>query len=126
MKGFRVPGGAVSLTELNISEFNPFIVARMIRGMEVHLPDYLPTDLADPDYFGTEDDDTNPATGKYYKTSANLPWVLNIYEEFDYPLEEVPITDAYLKFGDWVQSNGEDYPDWYQDDPGYRDSEKIY
>lgn len=119
-------GGEVSLTDLNISEFNPFIIAGMIRGMEVHLPDYLPTDLADPDYFGTQDDDTDPVTGKYYKTAANLPWALNIYEEFDYPLEEVQITDAYLKFSEWVQSNGENYPDWYQDSPGYRNDANIY
>jgi len=119
-------GGTVSLTDLDISEFNPFIVAGMIRGVEVHLPDYLPTDLADPQYFGTLDDDSNPATGKYYKTAANLPWALNIYEEFDYPVEQVPITDAYLKFQDWVQSNGTQYPDWYQNNVGYRNAANIY
>lgn len=119
-------GGPVSLTTLNIAAFNPFIVAGMVRGKEVHLPDYEPTDKADPTYFGIEDDDTNPATGKYYKTAANLPWALNIYETFDYPLEEVSIVDAYLKFGDWVESNGIQYPDWYQDNQGYRNASNIY
>ncbi|MBE0646156.1 MAG: LruC domain-containing protein [Bacteroidales bacterium] len=119
-------GGAVSLTALNIAEFNPFIVAGMIRGMEVHLPDYPPTDLADPQYFGTIDDDSNPATGKYYKTAANLPWALNIYEVFDYPVEQVPITNAYLKFSDWVQSNGILFPNWYQNIAGYRNAANIY
>ncbi|MFC2102086.1 LruC domain-containing protein [Bacteroidota bacterium] len=120
------PGGAVTLAELNIAEFNPFIVAGMIRGVEVHLPDYPPTDLADPLLFGTLDDDSDPLTGKYYKTAANLPWALNIYEEFDYPVEQVQINNAYLKFDEWVQSGGVLYPDWYQDIPGYRDASNIY
>ncbi|MBL7137645.1 MAG: LruC domain-containing protein [Bacteroidales bacterium] len=119
-------GGAVSITTLNISEFNPFIIAGMVRGKEVHLPGFEPTDKADASYFGIEDDDTNPATGKYYKTAANLPWALNIYETFDYPLEEVSIIDAYLKFDEWVQSSGVQYPDWYQDNPGYRNEANIY
>ncbi|MFH1295737.1 MAG: LruC domain-containing protein [Bacteroidota bacterium] len=119
-------GGVVSLTTLNISEFNPFIIARMERGREVHLPDCEPTDKADTTLFGIGDDDTNPVTGKYYKTDANLPWALNIYETFDYPLEEVSIIDAYLKFGDWVESNGVQYPDWYQDNAGYRNAANIY
>ena len=63
-------GGVVSLTDLNIADFNPFILAGMERGKEVHLPNYEPTDKADPQYFGTLDDDSNPATGKYYKTAA--------------------------------------------------------
>ena len=119
-------GGAVSITTLNISEFNPFIIARMERGREIHLPDYEPTNKADPQYFGIEDDDSNPSIDKYYKTAGNLPWALNIYEEFDYPLEEVSVTSAYLKFGDWVQSNGAQFPNWYQNNPGYRNASKIY
>lgn len=120
------PGGVVSLTTLNISEFNPFIVAGMERGKEIHLPDFAPTDKADPQYFGIEDDDSNSFIGKFYKTASNLPWALNIYEEFDYPLEEVSIITAYLKFSNWVESSGTQFPDWYQDNPGYRNASKIY
>ncbi len=119
-------GGTVSLTALNIAGFNPFIMAGMERGKEVHLPDFEPTDKADPQYFGIEDDDSNSAAGKYYKTAANLPWALNIYETFDYPLEEISIIDAYLKFGDWVQSSGNLFPDWYQNNAGYRNAANIY
>jgi len=124
--GIPGSGGTVSLTALNISEFNPFVVAGMERGKEIHLPDFEPTDKADPQYFGIEDDDSNSATGKFYKTASNLPWALNIYEEFDYPLEEVSIIAAYLKFSDWVQSSGAQFPDWYQDNPGYRNAANIY
>jgi LruC domain-containing protein len=120
------PGGAVTLTALNIASFNPFIIANSERGREIHLPGYLPTSLVDTTYFGNADDDTNPLAGKYYKSKTNLPWALNIYGVFDYPIERVSILNAYLKFADWVESSGTLYPDWYYDSPGYRNSALIY
>ena len=94
--------------------------------MEVHLSDYPPTALADQSLFGTLDDDTDPGTGKYYKTSNNLPWAINIYESFEYPIEKQQVVWAYLKFVAWATSSGTTFEDWYKDLPGYRDSSKIY
>lgn len=119
-------GGAVSFSTLNIQGFNPFLVSDDDRGKEVHLPGYPPTSLANVSYFGTGDDDTNLATGKYYQSKTNLPWGVHIAGEFDYPIEKVPVTEAYTKFTNWIQSSGSQYPDWFMDKPGYRVSGKIY
>ncbi len=106
--------------------YNPFIFIKGDRGREAHLSDFVPTDLANFALFGTGDDDSNPATGRYYKTTKNLPWGINIIERFDYPIEKAPITDAHLKFGPWAESNGSLYPDWFQDKPGHRNDALIY
>jgi LruC domain-containing protein len=119
-------GGPVDFGTLNESTFNPFIVADQERGKEIHLPDYTPTSLADEGYFGSGDDDSNPGVERYYKTTNNLPWAINIVESFDYPIEKIEILDAYLKFAPWAESNGEEYEDWYEDQPGYRVNENIY
>lgn len=111
---------------LDISNFNPFIFVNKVRSVEVHLPDYPPTALVDQSLFGTLQDDTNPATGKYYKTTNNLPWAINMYESFDYPIEKQQIVWAYLKFAAWATSEGTLFQDWYQDILGYRNSSLIY
>lgn len=118
--------GVYTLTELAIAEFNPFIMVNLIREVEVHLPDYPPTSLANQTLFGSSDDDSNPSTTKYYKTVSNLPWAINIPERFDYPTEKTEITSAYLKFAEWAESGGTLFPDWYQDKPGYRNDGVIY
>ena len=115
-----------TLAQIDIPNFNPFIIVNQNRGVEVHLPDYEPTDLVDQGYFGTFDDDSDPLTGKYYKTQNNLPWAINIYESFDYPKEKIQIPNAYYHFVEWAESGGTSYPDWYQDNPGYRNESNIY
>ena len=119
-------GGPVAYGSFNESSFNPFIVADQERGKEIHLADYPPTNKVNEGYLGAGDDDSNPAEGRYYKTSNNLPWAINIYQEFDYPIEKVKIIDAHLKFAPWAESEGDQFPDWYEDNPGYRNSENIY
>lgn len=124
--GVPAPGGPVTFSELDIGNFNPFIVVNQDRGKEVHLPDYPPTDLIDEGYFGTINDDSNPAEGRYYKTVNNLPWAIHIPESFEHPIEKQDIIGAYLKFAEWAESDGVLYPDWYQDEPGYRNENLIY
>ena len=111
--------------DLDLVNFNPFLIVNGNRGREVHLPDYQPTNLANPAFFGTEDDNTNPGSTTY-KTSTNLPWAINIPEEFDYPIEKVEILDGYNYFDDWSQSGGQTYTDWYKNLPGYRNTPNIY
>lgn len=115
-----------SENDINISNFNPFIFINQNRLAEVHLPDHAPTSKADMSLLGTFHDNSDPATGRYYKTDDNLPWAINIYESFDYPIEKVEITQAHLKFGQWAISSGSDYSDWYQDNAGYRQDGYIY
>ncbi len=117
---------AVTYSQLDIGNFNPFIIVDQKREHEVHLPDMPLSDLGDPSYFGTFDDDSDPGSGRYYKTENNLPWAIHIPESFEYPIEKQDITGAYLKFADWAESGGTLFPDWYKDLPGYRVSSLIY
>jgi LruC domain-containing protein len=113
-------------TAVGTAPFNPFLIKGMERGVEVHLPDYVPTSLADQSYFGTSDDNSNSGLGRYYKTSSSLPWALNIPVAFDYPFEYIDITQAYIHFAAWAQSGGTSYPNWYANIAGYRDLTKIW
>ncbi len=112
--------------QLDIANFNPFIIVNKNRAVEVHLPNYPPTDLADQSMFGMWDDASDAATGKYYVTANNLPWAIHIYEKFDWPIEKQEIVWAHLKFAEWAISGGVMYPNWYKDLPGYRNNSLIY
>lgn len=120
------PAGTYSINDLDIANFNPFLIANLKRGHEVHLPDYLPTDLMDTSLFATFDDDSDPGSNKYFKTSSNLPWAINIFESFDYPIEKRVINSAFLHFIEWAESGGSLYDDWYKDRSGYRNTSNIY
>ncbi|OFZ09416.1 MAG: hypothetical protein A2338_05770 [Bacteroidetes bacterium RIFOXYB12_FULL_41_6] len=124
---------AITYSELNIGSFNPFIIVNTVingvpgaRGLEVHLPNYEPSDLFDEIYFGQWDDDSSVAEDRYFVTANNLPWAINIAEEFDWVIEFQDITGAYNMFAEWAQSGGINYPDWYQDNIGYRNDNLIY
>ncbi|NQV18303.1 MAG: LruC domain-containing protein [Armatimonadetes bacterium] len=113
--------------------YNPFIFTNYNRNLEIHLPDYPPTDLADESLFGTEDDisDENEdgayGVGLWYRTANYLPWAFHIAEPSDYPIEKAEITSAFLHFAEWAISDGEDYQDWYSNtSSGYRDDDYIY
>ena len=112
--------------DIDLINYNPFMIVSKIRGKEIHLPDYPPTSLVDVSYFGSMDDTSDPGVGRYYKTDKNLPWVINISESFDYMIEKNEITVGYLKFFDWAASSGTIYPDWYKDNSGYRNNSVIY
>ncbi len=112
--------------DLGSPPYNPFLIADENRAYEIHLPDYVPSDLVDTDLFGTIADDSKPNENRYYRTVTNLPWAINIFSEFDYPNEKVQISQAYLKFSDWAESNGTIYQDWYKNLPGYRNNDYIY
>ncbi len=116
----------VALSDMGTPPYNAFIIANKTRGREVHLINKPPTDLADPSFFGTQDDKSNPATGRYYTTVNNLPWAFDIIDKFDYPYEKSPILKGFLKFVPWSISSGTAYYDWFQPKAGYRDSQYIY
>jgi len=116
----------VSLSAMGTPPYNPFIVKNQIRGMEIHLPDFPPTDKADVSLFGTDIDDSQPALERYYKTKTNLPWAINILDKFNYVIEKTPVNEGFLKFNSWAESAGANFPDWYKPVSGYRDDTKIY
>ena len=106
--------------------YNPFLIKAQNRGMEIHLPDFVPTSLANPDIFGTFEDASNPNAGIYYVTGDNLPWAIKIAEPFDWMKEKVEIVEGYNHFSEWATSGGSAYPDWYKDYSGYRNDNKIF
>ena len=104
---------------------NPFIFIDGDRGREVHLSDFTPTSLANSAYFGTQDDDSDPANGRYYKNVSNLPWAINIIHDFVYLQEKVPVVYGYNRFAEWAESGGLQYTDWYKDQDGYRNNQYL-
>jgi len=118
--------GKYTLDDIGLTGFNPFLIVNQERGKEIHQPDYPPTSLVNTAYFGTAQDASNPAVGKYYKTANNLPWAITISSSFSYTIETKQITSAYLMFATWAESSGTLYPDWYLNNPGYRDESNIY
>ena len=120
------PAGKYSWNDLDIANFNPFLIVDQNRGREVHLPGYAPTALADLSLFGTVDDASDVSQGITYVTENNLPWAINIYEKFDYPIEKQDIIWVHLKFVEWAESGGVLFPDWFQNLPGYRNQALIY
>ncbi|MBK7029890.1 MAG: LruC domain-containing protein [Bacteroidales bacterium] len=125
-QGVNPPGGTVSVSQLSSNVFNFYLVVNQQRGNEIHLADRIPSSKVNSMLFGQGSDDSNPAAGRYYKTSNNLPWGINIPRDFNYPTEKTPINDAYLHFMDWAGSSGVNYQDWYMNLPGYRNSNNIY
>ena len=120
------PGGPISYEDLDIGNFNPFIIVDQNRDIEVHLRDFAPSDLADLSILGTVQDDSDPGQTRYYTTENNLPWAISLPVLFAYPSEKKEITAAHLKFAEWAESGGTVYTDWYQDLPGYRNDSYIF
>ena len=117
----------VSTQLTGFAPYNPFLIVDKTRGREVHLPGKTPTTLHDPAYFGQWFDNTVPAIGKYYQSASNLPWAIDLPTQFAYPVEKIDITAAYLKFGSWAESGGENDRDWYSNEgSGYRNEDLIY
>ncbi len=116
----------VPLSQIGFPPYNPFIFIDQNRGREVHMVNQPPTDLADLSLLGTGADNSNVATGRYYTTVNNLPWVMEVVYPFDYPVEGAEITNAYNKFVPWGESGGQTYFDWFGSKPGYRNTQYIY
>jgi LruC domain-containing protein len=115
-----------SVSTVGYPPYNPYLIVDKERGKEIHLPGYAPTQLANSTYFGTGDDNTNVSQNVYYRSKSNLPWAMNVPSNFIYPREKVSILDGHLVFGQWAQSSGFSFMDWYTDKLGYRDLSKLF
>lgn len=111
-----------NFSAFNQAGLNPFIFIDQNRGRELHLSGFEPTDKMDHNFFGTGDDASNPSAGVYYKTSTNEPWGINISHDYVVPVEGINISQGYLKFQAWVNSNGTLFTDWYENNSGYRNN----
>lgn len=117
----------ITTATLGSAPFNPFLISNGHRGFEVHLPSNTPTDLAEMTIFGTQDDTSVPAAGRYYLSQDNHPWAMSFYQGFAYPTEGSPVWAAYPHFLDWAKSGGTQFTDWYSNTAlGYRDSNYIF
>ncbi|OHX64230.1 LruC domain-containing protein [Flammeovirga pacifica] len=106
---------------------NAFIFIDGDRGRELHLPGYTPTSKVNEDYFKQGDDNTDPSKNNFYKTTNNHPWgIVVVAPEFEYPKEESDITKVFNHFRSWVESGGNSYPNWFDDENGYRKSDEVY
>ena len=57
-----------------------------------------------------------------------MPWSISIIHDFKVPKENVRIDEAYNYFIPWATStitNEIQYQDWYKDNPGYRNENKL-
>ncbi len=126
----------VALESMPSPPYNPFIFASPYwgrgevfdvtpgRGLEIHLVDKPPTDLADISLFGLVDDASNLEQAQYYKTSTHLPWAIEIGTDWHHPAERVEIREAYPGFESWIESGGNNNEDWYL--PVNANMEKVY
>jgi LruC domain-containing protein len=115
-----------TIANVGFPPYNPYLIVDKARGVEVHLPSYEPTDLADQTLFGTFDDNTNVAQNRFYRSKTNLPWAMNVPSSFVYPKEKSSILNGHLMFGQWAQSSGFSFMDWYDDKLGYRDNNHLF
>jgi LruC domain-containing protein len=125
-------GGSLTASQLPTSTFNPYLIVgeegswNQLRNKEIHLANRVPSSKASSSYFGTGADKSNPTTGKYYKTENNLPWALEIFESIPYMQEKINISEGYLNFLNWAESNGSSFTNWYQSGVNNRNNDKLY
>ena len=116
----------VNITTLGTPPYNPFIFVDQDRTREVHLAGFAPTSKHNTALFGTYQDDSDPASGRYYKSNKNLPWAINISQNFVYMKEKQQIVSGYTKFAAWAESSGSQFTNWSTDQVGFRVPAKLY
>ncbi|MCY9854243.1 LruC domain-containing protein [Vibrio mediterranei] len=78
---------------------------------QTHMKAFGGTSFMDNALFGLHDDRSGGAQS--FLSENNMPWVINIRDQWDHPKELVDITVAYPNFPNWVTSAGEQDSDWY-------------
>jgi LruC domain-containing protein len=119
---FNTPVSKSNLTVNNGLNF--FLTVAGNRGKEVHLFGFSPTSKVNTSFFQTYDD--NSLNGTYYSTAERFPWALIVPASFRYPLEKIPMHDAFIHYDEWISSNKQSYPDWYQSIEGYVNFDKLF
>lgn len=112
----------ISTNELGIAPFNPFMIINKIRENEVHLASMNMTSLGSKN---TQTNGVNSDEDGNYINRTGLPWAIDIMHDFKVPKEKTAVNEAYNFFNQWATSGGSQYQDWYKDNPGYRNVDKI-
>ncbi len=110
---FKTPQTVASL---GAPPWDPFVFRTAQRGHEIHMVNHAPTALADMSLFGTGDDNSVVNQGIWYKSICNLPFALDIPEQWAWPVEGVEFSTAYPNFLTWVNASGASAKDWYKTD----------
>jgi LruC domain-containing protein len=113
---------AIEVKELKL---NPYIIVNQNRDIEVHLPDYAPSNLANKKFFGTEKDNSNFEKGIYYKSANNLPFAIKVEGLVPHMIEKQDILTGYPKLADWAISEGKEYQNWYNASEGFRENKLL-
>jgi len=116
----------VSIAELGLPPYNPFIIIDGQRDHEVHAADYPNTDLADVELFGQENDTSDPGASRYYKSEHNLPWALIMSGQWNHVIEGAALNQGYPNFGPWAESSGGVNKNWYLHNQGNFIEEYIW
>ncbi len=106
-----------SRLSLHHSDLDFFIYRTGNRTIEIHLPGYAPTDWFNTARFGRQDDTSDPSLDRFFKTSDNLPWAIQISDDWAYPREYIDVLWAYPDFETWVESSGQQALDWHKTSP---------
>jgi LruC domain-containing protein len=112
----------VTTEQLGTAPFNPFLIRNMERSNEIHLPYRNTTDLGEN--IQGFDGQNRDVDGNYI-SDTGFPWAISIIHDFKVPKESVKIYDAYNYFNDWAISGGDNYKDWYKDNPGNRNQNLL-
>ncbi|MFS1908796.1 LruC domain-containing protein [Vibrio lentus] len=86
------------------------------KDLEIHTADFPPTTRGTlvSDFYGIAQDDSDPSSNKYYRTTQNMPWGILISSPWNHPAEYIDISEAYPDFAEWAISGGSAKPTWYQ------------
>lgn len=84
------------------------------RSLEIHLADHAPTAKFNSAFFGMGDDTSDPTINRYFRTSNNLPWALEITDQWHWPSERKPLLQAYPNFQQFVESQGTQSNNWFE------------
>lgn len=112
----------ITTEALGTAPFNPFIIANKVRENEIHLPYRNTTSLGEN--LAQISGLNNDPNGNYISNNG-FPWAISIIHDFKVPKESIRIYDAYNYFNAWATSGGDNYKDWYKDNPGFRNVDKL-
>jgi LruC domain-containing protein len=126
---------------VDVAPYNPFLIVNGDTNYEVHLAGGLYTGTTQPTTFpgfAPSFAQANNDVNADYTVDAGvelnvppltdmggMPWAINIAGTYVPPLPGEFMMKGHLKFLDWAQSEGLDFPDWFMDLSGYRDSNYL-
>ncbi|MFA0627693.1 LruC domain-containing protein [Vibrio sp. 10N.222.49.A3] len=86
------------------------------KDLEIHTADFPPTSRGTlvSDFYGIAQDDSDPSSDKYYRTTQNMPWGILISSPWNHPSEYIDVSEVYPEFAEWATSGGASKPTWYQ------------